>query len=104
MYRIWIESIFGFTLRENKVSFQPNLPANWNLCELTYRHRTSLYRFILKRDDFGEASPTTLVFSEGSASPSIELTDDGQTREFVLSLRPANLSSLPPNLTGAMIS
>lgn len=95
MYRIWIESVFGFTLQKNQASFRPSLPCHWRQCELHYRHGTSLYRFILKRHPLVEDPSRTLVVHEGTMSKALDLVDDGQTYEIIIAIEPVKVPLLP---------
>lgn len=48
MYRIWLEEIFGFTLRGNKLSFFPRLPKQWESIKIHYTHHNTLYKITIE--------------------------------------------------------
>ena len=50
MYRIWVESIWGFRLAGEALSIDPVLPEGWNDLELSYRHGEATYRIAIRRD------------------------------------------------------
>jgi cellobiose phosphorylase len=50
MYRLIVESLLGFSLDDNTISFTPNLPQEWNEFEFRYRYRNTFYQIKVARD------------------------------------------------------
>jgi len=78
LYRVALEAILGFKLREGRVQFEPCLPSSWRNCELTYRHGTATYRI---RFDNSAGGIVRSVFLDGKPLPemTVPLVSDGQS-------------------------
>ncbi|MBI4446447.1 MAG: hypothetical protein HY645_11125 [Acidobacteria bacterium] len=44
MYRVWLEDVFGFKLRGNRLSIEPVIPEDWPGYVLTFRYGQTEYR------------------------------------------------------------
>jgi cyclic beta-1,2-glucan synthetase len=87
MYRIWLEEVLGFKLRDRTLTIDPVLPADWPGFELTYRYRSSTYRIKVQRD-----SSTAVILDDRPLSGNeIPLVDDGLVHRVTIlkSTRPA---------------
>ena len=76
MYRIWIEEVLGFHLRGDSLTISPVIPDDWDGFEITYRYRSTVYEFSIRRK--GGAVETGLP---------IQLVDDGQPHKIELHLQ-----------------
>jgi cyclic beta-1,2-glucan synthetase len=74
MYRIWLEEVLGITVRKNRLSVRPVLPAGWEGFSFTYRHGSATYE-------------VEVVLAEGSAAGDVELVDDGRIHRVRLAVR-----------------
>ena len=77
MYRLILESLLGLTLRTDKLSFAPCLPAEWDAFTVHYRFRETVYHIKIRQRHAGENGATTVtldgVVQEGKE---ISLVDD----------------------------
>ena len=84
MYRLIVESLLGFKLETDRLSFAPCLPAHWEGFTVHYRFRETIYhiRVIQKQGAEKEGGKyfTTTIAVDGVAQPgkAIVLVDDGQ--------------------------
>jgi cyclic beta-1,2-glucan synthetase len=89
MYRTAIESILGVTLRDTKLSIDPCIPRSWPSFELTYRHRSSLYR-IHVANPRGVSRGVARISVDGAEilmpSTEISLLDDGREHKCLVTL------------------
>jgi cellobiose phosphorylase len=49
MYRVWIEDVFGFHLRGQRLLVRPELPEDWTSAEIAFRYHSSTYRIKIER-------------------------------------------------------
>jgi cellobiose phosphorylase len=79
MYRLIVESLLGLTLRTDKLSFTPCLPAEWDGFTVRYRFRETMYHIKVRQRHAGEVRAATVsvdgVVQEGKE---IRLVDDRQ--------------------------
>ncbi len=75
MYRVWLEDVLGLRVRGERMEIHPAIPDDWPGFELTYRHKSSVYRFEVKRKPDGSLD----VFCNGElcTGRSISLGEDG---------------------------
>jgi len=83
LYRIGLEAILGFHLREGRLRIEPCIPPDWPGYEITYRYGSSTYKVAVKN---GAVRRLTIDGRAVSAAD-IELTDDGQQHEVQLTIR-----------------
>jgi cyclic beta-1,2-glucan synthetase len=95
MYRIWLEEILGFKLRDNTLTLDPVLPADWPGFEIRYRYRSSIYKIKVTRD----APLCMCVDGHRIAHNTIRLFDDGFEHEVVVRI-PGPLLELLPAASG----
>ena len=84
MYRVWIEDVFGFHLRGDQLYMRPEIPEDWQLCEVNFRFHSSLYRISLERVSSGR---TCRIDCDGERVKNevLNLRDDG--REHLVRVR-----------------
>ena len=51
MYRVWIEEIFGLTVRGDRLTVDPVLPSNWDRVTLTYRREKAVYEITIENPE-----------------------------------------------------
>ena len=93
MYRIWIEEVLGFHLRGDTLTIEPVIPEDWQDFEITYRYRSAVYEFSIRRSASDGAAETGVP---------IHLVDDGQTHRIELRLVQAKLGQPEPSFAGAV--
>ncbi len=87
IYRIWLEEILGFTLRDQTLSFNCVIPKEWEGFKLRYRYKTSYYEITVKNPErISRGHSHVTLDGVLLPSPAIELRDDGlqHTVEVVL--------------------
>jgi cyclic beta-1,2-glucan synthetase len=79
MYRIWLEEVFGFTLRGDTLVLDPAIPSDWSGFSLRYRYRSASYEIIVENPQH-VSSGVEVVELDGQAVPekTIALRDDGK--------------------------
>jgi cyclic beta-1,2-glucan synthetase len=79
MYRIGVESILGVTRHGTTLRIAPCIPSSWPRYEVTYRHGTSRYRFVVENPE-GRCGGVARIEVDGAVllSASIPLSDDGR--------------------------
>ncbi|MFO8091145.1 MAG: glucoamylase family protein [Desulfatiglandaceae bacterium] len=79
MYRLIVESLLGLRLEENRLFFEPCLPADWDSFTMHYRFRETIYHIKVKQKQAGEKEATTVVLDGVlQQEKAIALVDDGQ--------------------------
>ncbi len=84
MYRLWIEEILGFQLRGDKLAIHPVLPDDWPGFQIRYRHRSTTYEIVVKKDRSVAVPVMTWEAPHGTpgvepiAGDFIQLVDDGK--------------------------
>jgi cyclic beta-1,2-glucan synthetase len=87
MYRVWLEEVLGFKLRDRTLTIDPVIPADWPGFELTYRYRSSTYHIKVQRD----SSAAVILDDRPLSGNEIPLVDDGLVHQVIInkSTRPA---------------
>ena len=86
MYRLLVESLLGLQREGDSLQLRPCLPADWERCELHYRHGSSSYHIELLQplaahaDAGADADGGSGLFVDGvrQQDARIALVDDGQ--------------------------
>jgi len=79
MYRLIVESLLGLRLEENRLFFEPCLPADWDSFTMHYRFRETIYHIKVRQKQAGEKEATTVVLDGVlQQEKAIALVDDGQ--------------------------
>lgn len=79
MYRLIVESLLGFSLLDNAITFAPNLPQDWPEFQFRYCYRKTFYQIRVVRNATGKAgSRVTQIRLDGRAleGDSLHLQDD----------------------------
>ncbi len=78
IYRIWIEEILGFKLRNNILTFNCTIPNEWEQFKLHYRHKSTQYEItVTNPEHLSRGNPVITLDAVLLASPEITLVDDG---------------------------
>jgi cyclic beta-1,2-glucan synthetase len=48
MYRVWIEEVFGLTVRGERLTINPVLPSSWKQVSVTYRREKAVYEITIE--------------------------------------------------------
>jgi cyclic beta-1,2-glucan synthetase len=48
MYRVWIEEIFGLTIRDDRLIIDPVLPSSWKRVSVIYRREKAVYEITIE--------------------------------------------------------
>ncbi len=72
MYRVWLEEVCGFVLRENVLRIDPVIPCSWDGFKILYRYGKSMYRIVVENPQHVGRSVKV---------HEIKLVDDGQDHE-----------------------
>jgi cellobiose phosphorylase len=81
-YRVWLEEVFGFRRRGDKLTIDPVMPKNWPGFKLRYRYQNTLYRIAVE-NPAQSSHGVNLVELDGvsQADKTVALIDDGTTHE-----------------------
>lgn len=91
MYRIWIEEVFGFTLKGNILTLNPVLPQSWKQARLSYLFGNTKYDILFdnaNRDNTNQPSHQRIQIElDGNKLSSNEITlmDDNKPHSIRLS-------------------
>ncbi|NTW66725.1 MAG: cyclic beta 1-2 glucan synthetase, partial [Nitrospirae bacterium] len=80
MYRLIVESLLGFRLETDKLSFRPCLPGEWDSFKVHYRYRETMYHItVLQKRDNSD----TMVTIDGilQSGKTLSLVDDRREHE-----------------------
>jgi cyclic beta-1,2-glucan synthetase len=91
MYRLGLEGLLGLHRRENRLWFEPHLPAAWDGFEVTYRYGAATYRIEVV---LGAEASGLSVDGEPIAGNELTLHDDG--REHRVLVRCARIGDAEP--------
>lgn len=78
MYRIWLEEILGFKLRNSILKIDCTIPSQWEQFEIHYQYHTSTYEITITNPNHVSRGVSSITL-DGVALPSkeIQLIDDG---------------------------
>jgi cyclic beta-1,2-glucan synthetase len=51
MYRVWIEEVFGLTVRGERLTIDPVLPSSWKQVSVTYRREKAVYEITIENPE-----------------------------------------------------
>ncbi|MEY2409916.1 MAG: cyclic beta,2-glucan synthetase, partial [Verrucomicrobiota bacterium] len=87
LYRLIIETLLGLEVRGEKLRLTPRLPPGWPGCEITYRHRETIYRIKVVAAAKPATSTMTLTLDGNVISGSeIPLRDDRKEHRVLCQL------------------
>jgi len=72
MYRVWLEEVLGFKLRENRLSIEPAIPKDWPGFVITFRYGQTEYRIEVQND--GEPSKQEIQLEDDGGSHTIHIS------------------------------
>jgi cellobiose phosphorylase len=72
MYRVWLEEVFGFKLRGNRLSIEPAIPEEWPGYVLTFRYGRTEYRIEVQNG--GEPSKEEFRLEDDRKSHTIRIS------------------------------
>jgi cyclic beta-1,2-glucan synthetase len=103
MYRIWVEEVLGFRLRGDRFTVDPAIPEEWDGFELTYRHGSTVYEIVVRRQESAEI----VIDVDGNPAPGgfVPLADAGGTRHVSVGIpkRPAESKKITENNLNAVL-
>jgi cellobiose phosphorylase len=87
LYRIALETILGFQLRDAVLRFKPCVPPSWRGFELSYRHGSGTYRIAVD-NSAGTGHGVRSVELDGQPLPNntVPLCDDGKNHNVSVEL------------------
>ncbi|HTU88567.1 MAG TPA: glycosyl transferase family 36, partial [Gemmataceae bacterium] len=82
LYRVMLESILGFHLRNDRLRIEPCIPKAWPSFTIAYRHRSATYRIRVENPN-GVERGVSDIYIDGQKRDDKEvvLLDDGRTHE-----------------------
>jgi cellobiose phosphorylase len=86
MYRLMMESILGFQLDVDKLTFKPHAPQHWPSFVIHYRYRETMYHITLANSGEGKSIKRLTIDGVDQASHEITLVDDKQNHHATLEL------------------
>ncbi|WP_188568454.1 GH36-type glycosyl hydrolase domain-containing protein [Undibacterium terreum] len=88
MYRLIVESLLGLQLNNDKLSFKPCLPEDWESFELVYRYRDTRYQIrLIQLADDEPANAGILLDGALLLSLEIPLVNDREEHQVVVSMQ-----------------
>jgi cyclic beta-1,2-glucan synthetase len=89
LYRVWIEEMFGFKLRGDRLILDPVLPPDWPSIRITYQYRGARYEIVVENpDQVCRGVAWIEVDGERLSEKGIPLHDDGARHAVVVRLGP----------------
>jgi cellobiose phosphorylase len=78
MYRVWLEEIFGFHLRGDKLTMSPCIASTWNGFTLRYRYHSTPYEIVVENPKHVcRGVERVELDGEAVADKVLQLADDG---------------------------
>jgi cellobiose phosphorylase len=87
LYRVGLEAILGFRLRDTRLELDPCVPPDWPGYEIIYRHRSATYHIVVENSG-GSGRGVRSLSVDGRTVPEgvIELADDGRQHKVRIAL------------------
>ena len=102
MYRVWLEEVLGFRLRNDTLTLDPVIPDEWPGFEIGFRYRSATYEIVVRKSAEG-VSITAEEDGRPLEGTRVKLADDGRTHRVILTLPPhpstADQSLLEPAMS-----
>ena len=87
LYRVALEAILGFRLRDDVLRIEPCVAPRWQRYELTYRHRSATYHISVENAaGTGRGVRAVTVDAQTTLDGAIPLVDDGKVHEVRVEL------------------
>ncbi len=78
MYRIWLEDIFGFSLRGDFLTFEPTFPKTWETAKILYKYHSATYAIAYENPQHLSGSAVKIELDGVQLSENhFQLADDG---------------------------
>jgi cellobiose phosphorylase len=84
LYRVGLEAILGFRIRENCMHITPCIPPTWQGYEITYRYGSATYHVSV--ENRGRDVQELSIDGKPIFNNAIDLVDDGRLHEVLLIL------------------
>jgi cyclic beta-1,2-glucan synthetase len=75
MYRVWLEEVLGFKLRDNRLSIEPAIPEDWPGYVVTFRFGRTEYR--IEVTNGGETTKQEILLKDDGESHTIQIATGG---------------------------
>jgi cellobiose phosphorylase len=87
LYRVWLEDVLGFKLRDDRLTINPAIPSDWSTFSIQYRYRRATYNIVVENPEH-VCSGVGFVEVDGQrqGEPAISLVDDGQSHRVLVRL------------------
>src|SRR5581483_10894197 len=83
LYRVALETILGFQLREAKLTLNPCIPHHWPGFEMTYRYRSTTFQIRVENPTGVERGVKQLALDGKELEDRVvDLFDDGRVHEL----------------------
>jgi cellobiose phosphorylase len=87
LYRVALEAILGLRLADDRLHFEPCVPANWSEYEITYRYRSATYRVRVENPASVDRYVRSVTVDDRPVPERIvPLRDDGRTHDVRVTL------------------
>ncbi|HEX2037430.1 MAG TPA: glycosyl hydrolase family 65 protein, partial [Chloroflexota bacterium] len=101
MYRVWLEEIFGFKRRGDRLHFDPRIPQEWDGIRLRYRHGRTWYDVTYHNPDrVGQGVLWIELDGQRYDAGEVPLSDDGASHTVTVRLGRAQPPTTPPTPPG----
>ncbi len=77
-YRLMIEYIVGFDLRDDSFGIKPCLPPQWDTFAFTFAKNGTRYKATVRRSETGESGPMLMLDGVRQKDDRVPLSDDGE--------------------------
>lgn len=78
VYRVWLEEVLGFKLRDNKLFIDCSIPKEWDQFKIQYRYKTSHYDItVTNPHHLSKGTPSITLDGILLSTAEIPLLDDG---------------------------
>jgi cyclic beta-1,2-glucan synthetase len=78
LYRVGLESILGFLLRDNRLTIDPCISSSWPGYTITYRYRSATYHVSVENPDGVERGVKRVELDGSQIQGAVSLSDDGR--------------------------
>ena len=87
LYRVWIEDVLGFKLRNDRLIVDPSIPSDWEGFTIRYRFRRTTYEIVVENPDRVCHGVAWIdLDGQGQADKVVPLVDDGGNHRVLVRL------------------
>jgi cyclic beta-1,2-glucan synthetase len=79
IYRVTVESLLGFSLRGDRLTIEPCIPAAWSGFSMAYRRGTARYDIRVENPDHVERGVVAVTLDGAPIEGAVTVVDDGAT-------------------------